>query len=104
MAVIEMDPLLVWKAIEGYQNELAPEREKLEAFYRQFVCLKKDCRSPCRKETVPAHAFSRGAEFDGIRSVLRCTGCNALFDPHSGIILERGNDVTIPPGIPIINK
>jgi hypothetical protein len=102
MSVLQMDPLLVWKSIEGYQNELASEREKLEAFYRQFTCLKKNCRASCRKETLPKHAFGTGPEFEGIRSVLRCTACNCLFDPHTGLILEMGTDPTLPPGIPLI--
>ena len=96
----EMDPALVWKAIEGYQNELASEQRALDAFYRQFRCQR--CGSTCRKETIPNHAFADPAVLVP-RSVLRCLSCEALFDPHSGIRLEMGNPAKSPPDIPIID-
>lgn len=100
MPFVEMDPLLIWKAIEGYQNELAPEQKGLDAFYRQFKCPR--CGSDCRKETVLKHAFS-DPDTRVARSVLRCLTCEALFDPHSGIRLEMGNPAKAPPDIPIID-
>lgn len=85
----ELDPELAWKAIEGFTNELAPEQKTLDAFYRQFTC--KLCGSPCRKETLNSrHAFS-DPDVLVPRSVLRCTLCTCLFDPHTGILLERGD-------------
>lgn len=100
MPFVEMDPELIWKAIEGYTNELAPEQKALDAFYRQFRCPR--CGSTCRKETLLNHAF---ADPDSLvpRSVLRCNTCEALFDPHSGIRLEMGNPYKAPPDIPILD-
>ncbi len=100
MPVKEMDPELAWKAIEGYQNELAPEQKALDAFYRQFKC--KRCGSNCRKETLNAvHAFNAPQTLVP-RSVLRCLSCACLFDPHTGMLLEMGNPAQVPPTIPII--
>lgn len=82
-----MDPQLAAKLVEGYQNELEPERKALEAFYRQFVCLR--CKQPCRKEQVAGHVFDKSGETLVPRSCLRCTACNLLFDPHSGLVVER---------------
>lgn len=90
MAFIEMDPELILRAVEGYKNELAPESEKLEAFYRQFTC--KRCGSNMlAKETDTRHAFS---DKDTLvpRSLLRCQTCQFLFDPHSGLVVEIGED------------
>jgi hypothetical protein len=95
-----MDPILAWKAIEGYENELAPEQKTLEAFYRQFTCQR--CGSSCRREMLLKHAFS-DPSYMNPRSVLRCLKCAALFDPHTGILLEMGNPAKAPPDIPIIN-
>lgn len=96
----ELDPEICWKAIEGYQNELAPEQKALDAFYRQHVC--KRCGSTCRKEVLNArHAFA-DPETLVPRSVLRCTRCECLFDPHTGIILEMGNLAKAQPEIPIV--
>ena len=85
MVIKPMDPALALKAIEGYQNELAPEAKALEAFYRQFTC--KRCGGPCRKEFVRGHVFSDPNTLVP-RSCLRCTSCQLLFDPHSGLLVE----------------
>jgi len=100
MPIVELDPAIAWKAIEGYQNELAPAAKALDAFYRQHSCPR--CQSPCRRETIGRHAFS---DPDTIvpRSVLRCTRCECLFDPHTGIRLEMGNTAKAPPDIPIFD-
>jgi hypothetical protein len=92
MHFIPMDPELARKAIEGYQDELTAEAEKLDAFYRQFVCP--NCGGKCRREISVSHAF---ADEDTIvpRSILRCVQCSCLFDPHSGLILERGGHITM---------
>lgn len=100
MPFVELDPELAWKAIEGYQNELAPEQRALDAFYRQYKCQR--CGGTCRKETVVRHAFA-DAETLVPRSVLRCLSCDCLFDPHSGVRLEMGNLGKIQPPIPIID-
>jgi hypothetical protein len=93
----EMDPALAWKAIEGHENVLAPEAKVLDAFYRQFRC--KRCGNAVRKEIDARHAFS-DPETLNPRALLRCVTCNCLFDPHSGLVLEKGHDV--PPEIPLI--
>lgn len=84
MHFIPMDPELVRKAIEGYDNELSGEKIKQDAFYRQFRCL--NCRAECQREVVPGHAFTEGELL--ARSVLRCKRCGLVFDPHSGLVLE----------------
>lgn len=93
MPFVEADPALMLKAIEGYQNELAPEKQRLDAFYRQFRC--KRCGSQCRKETIAGHCFN-DPETLTPRAVLRCLNCKFLFDPHSGLTLEVGEGVELP--------
>lgn len=83
-----MDPTLAAKAIEGYENVLQPESAALDAFYRQFRCPR--CQNYCHKETVRGHVFS-DANTLSPRSCLRCNVCDCLFDPHSGLLLERGD-------------
>jgi len=100
MPFVELDPLLARKAIEGYQNELVAEQKALDAFYRQFKCTR--CQGPYRRETLVRHAFA-DPSYLVPRSVLRCTLCEALFDPHSGLQLELGNPAKVPPDIPILD-
>jgi hypothetical protein len=94
-----MDPELARQAIEGFTNELAPEARSLEAFYRQFACLR--CKSSCQKEFVQGHVF---ADPDVLvpRSCLRCTVCRCLFDPHSGLVLSVGD--APPMVVPVIER
>lgn len=95
MSFKEADPTLMLKAIEGYEDTLAVEQRKLNAFYRQFRCQR--CGGNCRKEMVKGHTF--GGDSLVPRSCLRCLACQCLFDPHTGLLLEPG----VPPGgIPII--
>lgn len=96
MPVITMKPEDVLKAIEGYENELDPERKALEAFYRQFRC--KACGGAVRKELNKSHAFADPGTLTA-RALLRCTVCNCLFDPHSGLVLELGNAAKTPEDI-----
>ena len=90
---VEMDPELALKLIEGYENELDPEAKKQEAFYRQMACPR--CGGNCEKAFISAeHTFGDGALIP--RSGMRCTLCDCLFDPHTGVILELGNVGKIP--------
>jgi hypothetical protein len=88
MNFIELDPEIARKAIEGYVDELEPQKKALDAFYRQFAC--KICGGKCRKEHVRGHVFSDNDTLVP-RSCLRCIVCDCLFDPHTGILLEKNH-------------
>ena len=97
----EMDPELVWAAIKGHKDVLTPEAEKLEGFYSSFKCPR--CMCELQKEIDPRHVF---ADPDTMtpRSLLRCTNCCYLIDPHSDIIVEYGDASKTPvKTIPIID-
>jgi len=84
----EMDPELVTKLLEGYENELGPATTKLEAFYRQFKCPK--CSGHMNKHFISVqHAFG-DEELPIPRSGLKCLTCDLIVDPHSGILLGLG--------------
>lgn len=91
MPFVELDPEVARKAIEGFENELDGELASLAAFYRQFTCPR--CKGEVRREfsTGPegGHAFA-DKNFMTARALLRCLACSCLFDPHSGMIVERG--------------
>jgi hypothetical protein len=93
MPFVELDPEVVLKAIEGFENELDPELRALDSFYRQFVCPR--CRGETRKEFSGGerggHAFADSSTLNP-RALLRCVSpvCGCLFDPHSGLLVERG--------------
>lgn len=83
-----MNAALAAKLVEGYQNELEPQRKSLEAFYRNCRCPK--CKGACRKEAVNGHVFADPNTLVP-RSCLRCLTCDLLFDPHSSLVLEMGD-------------
>jgi len=97
MPVVELNPEIALKAIEGYENELEPELVSLAAFYRQFVCPR--CEGEVRKELSAGgerggHAFA-DKNYLTPRALLRCLDCSCLFDPHSGVVVERGKPAPI---------
>lgn len=96
MPFVELDPEVALKAIEGFENELDPELISLAAFYRQFSCPR--CKGEVRKELATGenggHAFA-DKNFVTPRSLLRCLACACLFDPHSGMVVERGKPPTV---------
>jgi hypothetical protein len=97
MRFVELDPAIALKVIEGYKNELEPQRLALEAFYRQFRC--KRCGGPCSKQMVSGHVFA-DAETLVPRCVLRCGRCACTFDPHSGIVISVGDGARLTPDAP----
>lgn len=99
MNCVTLTPEQIRKAIEGYDDELSGENRKLEALYRLHkTCTR--CGGERHKEFLPNHMFTEGCLVP--RAVLRCGSCGHLFDPHSGLELERGNPAQVPPDIPII--
>ncbi len=101
MPVIEMDPTLVWAAIEGYDNELDGETTKLEALYRQFVCPR--CQGPWQKEFMREHVFADPSVVVP-RALLRCRLCSCLFNPH--VLDNRGVPMIVELGkspVPILD-
>lgn len=82
----------MWKAIEGYDDELAAEAKKQEAFLRQQVCP--ECGSDVlSKEFLSALSDGKGVTFiEGEllpQPMMRCQNCHALFNPNSNIVIER---------------
>ena len=92
----ELDPILVWKAIEGQENILEGPAKALEAFYRQFECPR--CKIHLQKEFDARHAFSDKDCF-APRALLRCSNCQYLIDPHTNVVVEFGDASKIPHGI-----
>jgi hypothetical protein len=95
----ELDPDVARKLLEGYEDVLDDEAAKLEVFYRQFVCLA-GCPDVLQKELTAQHVF---ADPDTLvpRALLRCPGCQLLFNPFSRVVLEAGKRIDINlPGAP----
>jgi RNase P subunit RPR2 len=96
----EMDPEEALRAIEGHEDVLRPEAARLDAFYRTFKCPR--CKAPLQKELDSRHAFADQSLMTA-RSLLRCSNCRYLIDPHSNIIIEYGDVSKIPvESIPIL--
>src|SRR4051812_6494656 len=96
----EMDPELVLKAIEGHEDILTPEGERLEALYRTFSCPR--CKCALQKEFDLRHAYADPRTMNA-RALLRCSNCRYLIDPHVNLIIEYGDASKIPvESIPII--
>lgn len=89
----ELDPAVALRAIEGFVDELLPEAEKLDELYDSFTCPRGCGR--LQRETDPRHAFADPGTLVP-RSLLRCSNCGFLIEPHTRVVLESGNASKIP--------
>ena len=93
--VQELNPTIARIAIQGYRDELTPAQRVDDAFYRQFICP--SCGSNMAKEFLGGPAGVGTTWVDGettARAMLRCTNCHLLMNPHTGMIVEAGHQIT----------
>lgn len=88
----EMDPELIWRAIEGYTDEITPAVKTRDAFYRQFRCPRCDCE--LNKEFDVRTCFN--GEDIAPKAQLRCPNCSYLVEPHTNVVIEFGDASKIP--------
>jgi hypothetical protein len=90
---VELDPEVARKAIEGYEDVLTEEGQKLDELYRTFSCPRGCGR--LHRNNDPKHAFS---DPDTLvpRSLLQCSNCGFIIEPHTRVILDSGNAGKIP--------
>lgn len=94
MAVFkELDPELHLKLIEGYTDELTPERKKLELFYRLHSRCKR-CGELMQKEYDVRTAWESDDTLP--HALLRCPNCGFLLEPFTGLVVESGSPAKIP--------
>lgn len=97
----ELDPEIARKAIEGHQDILTPEADRLEQLYKSKCCPR--CLSELHKEFSARHVFA-DQSVSVPRALLRCGICSYLLDPHSNLVVEYGNASKIPvESIPIVD-
>ncbi len=89
----ELDPQLHLKLIEGYEDELTPEANKLEAFYQANRKCKR-CGDSMQKQFNPATAWS--GESLVAKALLTCSNCGFTLEPFTGIIVDTGSAAKIP--------
>lgn len=98
----EMDPELVKAAIEGHEDVLTPESDRLSNFYNSFQCPR--CQCGLQKEFDPRHMFADQSSMLA-RALLRCTNCRYLINPHNDMIIEYGDASKMPvETIPILGS
>lgn len=88
----EMDPELALRAIEGYQDELAKEREEQLRFYRSFSCPR--CKCSLDEEIDAKTAFSGDTLIP--KALLKCANCGFRIEPYTNLIVSSGDASKIP--------
>lgn len=106
MRIVELDSEVARKAVEGYQNELAPEAAKLEALYRQVACPRCDAPGGRKEFDVRPDGHRAGHAFGDpntlvARALLRCARCNCLYNPH--VLDGQGRPMIVQRGDPGIH-
>ena len=89
----ELDPEVARKAIEGFEDVLSPQVEKLDQLYQSFSCPR-GCGA-LQRQNDPRTTFS---DPDTLvpRSLLHCNNCGFTIEPHTRVVLESGNASKIP--------
>jgi hypothetical protein len=89
----ELDPEVARKAIEGFEDVLTPQIEKLDQLYQSFSCPR-GCGA-LQRQNEAKHAFS---DPDTLvpRSLLHCANCGFTIEPHTRVVLESGSAGKIP--------
>ena len=98
MKFIPMDPEKVLDLIDGHEDVITKRFKTEQDFLNSKQCPR--CGSDCRAE-----ADVRIAE-EGpgtVRYLCRCLGCECLFEPNFGMIIEMGNLAKLEPTVPIIH-
>ena len=102
MAIEELDPEIARQLLEGHKDEITGLSREREQFYQDQICP--TCYGAFFiKVDNPPTRFSPNDPLP--RYLLKCTACNCLFNPHSGIILTMGNlGEPLEPAVPLIEK
>jgi len=83
----ELDPEVIWKALEGQEDLLAPEVKKEQALFRNTACP--SCGAYELEQVLNAkRPFTPGLPLPN--KTLRCMRCQTEFDPYSRLILTVG--------------
>lgn len=76
-----MDPDEVWRQLEGHENIIKPELEKLEKYFSTLRCPA--CQGPCRPILNSKQVFEEGAILPNY--LAECNKCASVFSPYTGI-------------------
>lgn len=85
---VELDPEVARKAIEGYEDVLTDEGQRLDELYSSFSCPRGCGR--LNREMNGKHAFADPNVLVP-RSLLRCNNCGFTIEPHTRVVLESGS-------------
>lgn len=99
MAIKQLDPEITLRLLEGHQNAVSPLARERDDFYKKQKC--NECGSTALQKTQdPKRIFQ---ENDPIaRWLLNCKDCGAVFDPHTGLLINMGNPArAMVPTVPI---
>lgn len=97
-----MDPKDVLKTIEGVHDFIAEAAAEKNKYFKNLKCI--SCGSSVYSE-VSAEDMEKVPDGQVLPyGRARCTACRCLFDPTTGIIIERGSIVNaVEPAVTLIN-
>lgn len=100
--LVELDPEVARKSIEGHLDVLEGEARAAEAIYRQHRDCPRGCGPTMQKSAAPAAwAFGDG-NWHIPRCLMKCQHCGCTKDPFGGFIVELGDPDSANAGAPIL--
>ena len=81
-----MNPSDIWDLLDGVEDTLTPEIEKLEEFFAGITCP--ECGDDVQKVLDVRRPFRTGSRLPNYHA--ECVSCRCLFSPYTNLIIRRG--------------
>jgi len=95
-----LDPEIILRLLEGHTNVISPTARERDQFYNSQKCS--ECGSNALIKTQKPNRLFTGDSLVA-KWLLGCKDCGALFDPHTGLLINMGNPAkAMVPAIPIL--
>jgi len=100
MNLKQLDPKVIMKMLEGHEDVITPLQRERDQLYQSQSCP--TCGGNAFDKVGDSRTMFRQGDVLP-RYMLRCSNCDCVFDPHSGIQLTMGNVArAYVPTVPIL--
>lgn len=96
----EMDEATLLEIVNQYEDVLTPLVESDRQLYEAQICPR--CGSDTRVQPDINRLLANNRPIP--KHLVRCSTCECVVDPFSGVIVELGNLGNLEPAVPLLHK